>query len=146
MYLISTHVVVRHQADNPAMADRCPSPTDGPRGASEWDLERPVSSRKTPTQIEREGEHSLNPPPGSTKMLAACRHTSKVKPRIFCDTAEDPVRACGEIGVSPCRAKDVGSPAEHGSDRIICCKALGSTKTCLSCIGCAGQPWRCCSS
>ena len=94
MYLISTHVVVRHQADNPAMADRCPSPTDGPRGASEWDLERPVSSRKTPTQIE---------------MLAACRHTSKVKPRIFCDTAEDPARACGEIGVSTCCAKDVGS-------------------------------------
>ena len=96
MYLISTHVVVRHQAE-PAIAYRCPSPTDGPRGASEWDLERPVSSRKTPTQIE---------------MLAACRHTSKVKPRIFWDTAEDRARACGEIGVSPCRAKDVGSPAE----------------------------------
>ena len=84
MYLISTHVVVRHQADNPAMADRCPSPTDGPRGASEWDLERPVSSRKTPTQIE---------------MLAACRHTSKVKPRIFCDCGGPRARLWRDWGV-----------------------------------------------
>ena len=84
---------------------------------------------KTPTQIE---------------MLAACRHTSKVKSRIFWDTAEDRARACGEIGVSTCCAKDVGCPAEHGSDRIICRKALGSTKTNRSCIGCAARP--CCSS
>ena len=56
MYLISTHVVVRDQADNPAMAERCPSPTDGPRGASEWDLERPVTRQleKNPRERERE--------------------------------------------------------------------------------------------